>query len=88
VLAKAGVHHRRRVLLVDLIRKPIVRSWRWPEKWNALREADRTLDTISRRFAYGAIRPFKAGRARVSDLKKSRMFPCRRARNSAMSNAS
>ncbi|MGE3302099.1 MAG: ParA family protein [Hyphomonadaceae bacterium] len=65
-------HHRRRVLLLDLdpqTNASIMAAG--PERWNALREAERTLDVYFEAYAYGGDpRPFKTlVEPKVSDLK-------------------
>lgn len=67
-----ATHHRRRVLLIDLdpqTNASIMAGG--PERWNAVRDADRTLDAYFDAFAIGEKpRPFKSLiEKRVSDLK-------------------
>jgi chromosome partitioning protein len=65
-------HHRRRVLLIDLDPQTNASIMvAGPEKWNALREAERTLDLYFEAYAYSANpRPFKTlVEPKVSDLK-------------------
>jgi cellulose biosynthesis protein BcsQ len=65
-------HHRRRVLLIDLDPQTNCSIMvAGSDKWNSLREAERTLDVYFEAFAFGGDpRPFKSLiEDRVSDLK-------------------
>lgn len=67
-----AVHHRRRVLLIDLDPQTNCSiMMAGPERWNHLREEERTLDVFFEAFAFGGDpKPFKSlVEPRVSDLK-------------------
>src|SRR5262249_3221519 len=67
-----AVHHRRRVLLIDLDPQTNCSIMvAGPERWNQLREEERTLDVFFEAFAFaGDPKPFKSlVEPRVSDLK-------------------
>jgi cellulose biosynthesis protein BcsQ len=67
-----ALHHRRRVLLIDLDPQTNCSIMlAGPETWNRLREEERTLDVFFEAFAFaGDPKPFKSlVQTRVSDLK-------------------